>query len=96
MWLSTTAHLTFVSAMGTQLVSSFFFLVPRRQRFAARRRAKEILRLIHATVKVCDSPLFDAIMSLSLVNIISVPLLIPPDMVNTKGVNDPCSALMIR
>ena len=74
---------------------SFLYLAPRKHLAADRRRENETLHLIHDDTMLFGWSLFSASISPSLRKNFLVHLLIPPAIVNTRGVKDACSTCCI-
>ena len=75
---------------------SFLYLVPRKHLAADRRRENETLHLIHDDTMLFGCSFFSASISPSLLKNFLVHLLIPPAIVNTRGVKDACSTCSIQ
>ena len=74
---------------------SFLYLVPRKHLATDRRRENETLHLIHEDTMLFGCNLFSASIFPSLLKNFLVHLLIPPAIVNTRGVKDACSMCSI-
>ena len=74
---------------------SFLYLVPRKHLATDRRKENETLHLIHDDTMLFGWRLFSASISPSLLKNFLVQLLIPPAIVNTRGVKDACSTCSI-
>ena len=74
---------------------SFLYLVPRKHLATDRRRENETLHPLHDDTRLFSCSHFSASISPSLLKNLLVHLLIPPAIVNTRGVKDACSTCSI-
>ena len=74
---------------------SFLYLVPRKHLVADCRGENETLHLIHEDAMLLGCSLLSDSISPSLLKNFLVHLLIPPTIVNTRGVKDACSTCSI-